>query len=288
LELRAKRAVRKRATAWGKNETTGTAAEGTRTATTRRAPTIMEQRAHRGFFTDLNQRTPMYKLVAFDAYGTLFDVYSMGQLAEELFPGNGQALALMWRDRQIEYTRLVTMSDPDPKGSRHYLPFWELTARSLRYCCKRLNLPLDAGNEQRLMDQYAKLTRFPDSLEVLRSIKHKGLSTAILSNGSREMLSTVVTANGLNPYLDKVVTVEDVRLFKTAPQAYELLLKNFPVTKQEILFVSSNAWDALAARWYGFDVFWVNRLGHPFEEIGETPNYEGTSLSEVLAAVDIA
>ena len=248
----------------------------------------MEQLARRRFSTDPNQRTHMYKLVAFDAYGTLFDVYSMGRLAEELFPDNGEALALMWRDRQIEYTRLVTMSDPDPKGSRHYLPFWELTVRSLRYCCKRLSLPLTAGNEQRLMDQYAKLTGFADSLEVLRSIKNKGLFTAILSNGSREMLSTAVTSNGLAPYLDQVVTVEDVRLFKTAPQAYELLLKNFPVTKQEILFVSSNAWDALAARWYGFDVFWVNRLGHPFEEIGEIPNYEGTSLSEVLVALDSA
>ena len=227
----------------------------------------------------------MYKLVAFDAYGTLFDVYSMGQLAEELFPGNGQALALMWRDRQIEYTRLVTMSDPDSGGSRHYLPFWELTVRSLRYCCKRMQLPLGEGYEQRLMDQYAKLTGFPDSLDVLRSIKNKGLSTAILSNGSREMLSTVVNANGLTPYLDQVVSVEDVRLFKTAPQAYALLLSAFPVAKQEILFVSSNAWDALAAKWFGFNVFWVNRLGHPFEEIGERPDYEGQSLSDVLAVL---
>ncbi len=227
----------------------------------------------------------MVKLVAFDAYGTLFDVYSMGQLAEQLFPGKGQALALMWRDRQIEYTRLVTMSDPDSGGSRHYLPFWELTVRSLRYCCKRMQLPLGEGYEQRLMDQYAKLTGFPDSLDVLRSIKNKGLSTAILSNGSREMLSTVVTANGLTPYLDQVVSVEDVRLFKTAPQAYALLLSAFPVAKQEILFVSSNAWDALAAKWFGFNVFWVNRLGHPFEEIGQRPDYEGQSLSDVLAVL---
>ena len=227
----------------------------------------------------------MVKLVACDAYGTLFDVYSMGQLAEQLFPGKGQALALMWRDRQIEYTRLVTMSDPDSGGSRHYLPFWELTVRSLRYCCKRMQLPLGEGYEQRLMDQYAKLTGFPDSLDVLRSIKNMGLSTAILSNGSREMLSTVVTANGLTPYLDQVVSVEDVRLFKTAPQAYALLLSAFPVAKQEILFVSSNAWDALAAKWFGFNVFWVNRLGHPFEEIGERPDYEGQSLSDVLAVL---
>ena len=227
----------------------------------------------------------MYKLIAFDAYGTLFDVYSMGELAEELFPGQGQAFALMWRDRQIEYTRLVTMSDPSPAGSKYYLPFWELTIRSLRYVCKRMSLSLTPEYEKRLMDQYAKLTGFADSLTVLKNIKEKSISTAILSNGSREMLTAVVESNGLKPYLDKVVTVEDVRLFKTAPQAYELLLKAFAVNKKEILFVSSNAWDALAAKWYGFDVFWVNRLGHPFEEIGEKPNYEGSSLSKVLEVI---
>jgi len=227
----------------------------------------------------------MYKLVAFDAYGTLFDVYSMSQLAEELFPENGQALALMWRDRQIEYTRLVTMSDPNPNGSKYYLPFWELTIRSLRYVCKRMNLNLTPEYEKQLMGQYAKLTGFQDSLSVLKAIKAKAISTAILSNGSKDMLATVVDSNGLKFYLDKVVTMEDIHLFKTAPQAYDLLLKTFPVKKEEVLFVSSNAWDALAAKWFGFDVFWVNRLGHPFEEIGERPNYEGSSLSKVLEVI---
>ena len=148
-----------------------------------------------------------------------------------------------------------------------------------------MDLNLTEQSEKKLMDQYAKLTSFDDSLKVLKTIKEKGLSTAILSNGSREMLTAVVESNGLKPYLDQVVTIEDVRLFKTAPQAYELLLKAFPVKKEEILFVSSNAWDALAAKWYGFDIFWVNRLGHPFEEIGEKPNYEGNSLSKVLEVI---
>ncbi|PRY97879.1 2-haloacid dehalogenase [Jezberella montanilacus] len=227
----------------------------------------------------------MYKLVAFDAYGTLFDVYSMGQLAEELYPGNGQAFALMWRDRQIEYTRLVTMSDPDTQGSKYYLPFWDLTVLSQRYVCKRLGLQWSSENEKRLMDQYAKLTGFADSLSVLKSLKEQGRATAILSNGSREMLATVVESNGLKPYLDKVVTVEEVRLFKTAPQSYQLLLDAFGLRKDEILFVSSNAWDAVGAKWFGFDVFWVNRLGHPYEEIGEKPNFEGTTLSQVLEVV---
>lgn len=227
----------------------------------------------------------VYKLIAFDAYGTLFDVYSMGGLAEKIFPGHGQALSLMWRDRQIDYTRLVTLSDPNPAGSKHYLSFWDLTIRSLHYVCKRMGLSLSAENERSLMEQYAKLTGFDDSLLVLKAIKEQGISTAILSNGSKEMLATVVDINGLKPYLDKVLTIEDIRLFKTAPQAYELLLKAFSVSKDEVLFVSSNAWDVLAAKWFGFDVFWVNRLGHPYEEIGDQPNYEGHSLSKVLEVI---
>lgn len=227
----------------------------------------------------------MYKLAAFDAYGTLFDVFSMGQLVERFYPVNGQTFALMWRDRQIEYTRLTTMSDPNPSGSKYYLPFLEITVRSLRYVCKRFNLDLTHEIESKLMQHYEKLVSFEDSLMVLKALTKKGMSTAILSNGSREMLATVVESNGLKPYLNKVVTVEEVRLFKTAPQTYQLLLKEFPYQKNEVLFISSNAWDALAAKWFGFDVFWVNRLGHPFEEIGDKPTYEGKSLTEVLSVI---
>ena len=108
------------------------------------------------------------------------------------------------------------------------------------------------------------------------------MATAILSNGSRDMLRTVVDSNGLKPYLDKVVTVEDVKLFKTSPQSYQLLLDAFAVKKEEVLFVSSNAWDAVGASWFGLDVAWVNRQNLPFEEIGNRPKFEVTSLSEVL------
>lgn len=90
------------------------------------------------------------RAVLFDAYGTLFDVYSVGLLAEQLFPGQGQALGVMWRDKQIEYTRLVTTSS----GGAHYQPFWELTRAGLRYACKRLGLNLTAEHEEQLMNQY--------------------------------------------------------------------------------------------------------------------------------------
>ncbi len=226
-----------------------------------------------------------YKVVAFDAYGTLLDVYSMGVLAEKCFPGHGEAVSQMWRDRQIDYTRLVTLSDPSEQGSRFYLPFGEITRRALRYVCKRLGLVLTAATEASLMAQYAKLTAFADALPVLQAVKARGISTAILSNGDGMMLAEVAASNGLSDCLDKILTVDAIRRFKTAPQSYALLEKTFAVDRADILFVSSNAWDAVGAGWFGLDVFWVNRAGHPFEEIGPAPRYTGPGLGDVLAVL---
>lgn len=227
-----------------------------------------------------------YQLIAFDAYGTLLDVYSIGELADSIFPSHGFALSLQWRERQIEYTRLISLSDHSSSGSKYYISFWDITLRSLRYVCKRMNLHLTTEIEQRLMEQYAKLVAYEDSLLVLKRIKDRGVRTAILSNGNKEMLDKVAQSNGLTPYLDKILTVDLVRIFKTAPQTYALLENEFSLKKEDILFVSSNAWDALGAKWYGYDVFWVNRFGHPFEEIGTLPDFEGSSLSSVLESLN--
>jgi len=223
------------------------------------------------------------KAVVFDAYGTLFDVYSVGVLAEQLFPGNGQALSQIWRDKQIEYTRLITQSDPhNPQGSQYYLSFEEITRCALRYACKRLSLSLNDDKERQLMDAYNHLTPFPENLSVLQTLKEKKINTAILSNGSSEMLNQVVRAAGFDAYLNAVLTVEPVRLFKTAPETYALALKQFACPKQQILFVSSNGWDALGATWFGFKTCWVNRYNFPLEEIGIPPTKVGHQLTDIL------
>jgi len=131
------------------------------------------------------------------------------------------------------------------------------------------------------------LVGFADAHSVLTTLKSRGLKTCILSNGNQDMLAQVVQSNGLTGCFDQIISVEKIRLFKTAPQAYELLLSAFHLQKHEILFVSSNAWDALAAQWFGFDVFWVNRQGHPFEEIGLPPRYEGKSLTDILTQIPV-
>jgi 2-haloacid dehalogenase len=225
---------------------------------------------------------PAPRAVLFDAYGTLFDVYSVGELADRLFPGQGAALGLLWRDKQIEYTRLVTTSN----DGAHYQPFWELTRAALRHACRRLGLELDVGREEQLMHQYLALQAYPENLEVMRSLRAKGVVTGILSNGSPAMLEAVVRSAGLHGLFDHVISVHDVRKYKTHPDTYALGPRATGFDVGQIAFVSSNAWDALAAGWYGYCTLWVNRSGQPFEEIGPPPTHVGSSLRDVLVLFD--
>ena len=209
------------------------------------------------------------RAVLFDAYGTLFDVYSVALLAEQLFPGQGQALSVLWRDKQIEYTRLVTTSN----HGAHYRPFWELTRAALVFAVKRLvgpmgplgaTAPFDTQIE-RLMNQYRSLSAFPENHAVLRELKRRGIPTGVLSNGDPAMLHLAIKSAGLDGLLDHVLSVDTIRKYKTAPEAYALGEQATGLAARQIAFVSCNAWDALAATWYGYQTLWVHRYQLPFE-----------------------
>jgi 2-haloacid dehalogenase len=218
------------------------------------------------------------RAVLFDAYGTLFDVYGVAALADALFPGSGQQLAAIWRDKQIEYSRLVTTSN----DGAHYRPFSQLTRAALRYACKRLGLDLTPDREEQLMAQYLDLPLFDDAHDVLRQLRAHGVATGILSNGDLAMLDPLVRNAGLAPIVNHVLSVDAVRRFKTHPSAYALGTQATGLPAQDILFVSSNAWDALAATWWGYRTLWVNRAGLPFEELDTAPTRTGSSLRDVL------
>jgi 2-haloacid dehalogenase len=213
--------------------------------------------------------------VLFDAYGTLFDVYSVGLLAEQLYPGQGDKLAQLWRDKQIEYTRLVSMSG-------RYQPFWQVTQAGLRFAAQKLALPLNQGNEDRLMNQYRHLSAFPENREVLEALKARGVQAGVLSNGDPEMLAVAVKSAGFADLLDPVLSVHETRRYKTDPATYALGPAALGLDAKQILFVSSNGWDAIGATWYGYTTLWVNRSGGPLEQLGTSPTRTGRSLRDVL------
>lgn len=223
---------------------------------------------------------PVPKAVLFDAYGTLFDVYSVSLLAEQLFPGHGQRIAQTWRDKQIEYARLVSMSGGD---GRHYRPFWDLTRAGLRYAVLREGLALAPAAEDRLMNQYRHLSAFPENREVLAALQARGVRAGILSNGDPEMLAVAVKSAGLAGLVDPVLSVHGIRRYKTDPASYALGPEALGLPARDILFVSSNGWDAVGATWYGYTTLWVNRAGLPPEQLDTEPSRVGASLRDVLA-----
>ena len=219
------------------------------------------------------------RAVLFDAYGTLFDVYSVSLLAEQLFPGFGDRLSVMWRDKQIDYTRLTSMSSPN---GEHYRPFWDLTRAGLRYSALRLGLDLSATAEDRLMNQYRHLSSFPENRDVLAELKALNIPTGILSNGDPEMLGVAVKSAGFSGLLTHLLSVHPLRKFKTDPAAYALGPQAMNLPAKDILFVSSNCWDAIGATWFGYTTLWVNRFNLPLEQLDTEPTRTGTSLRDVL------
>ena len=225
------------------------------------------------------------RAVLFDAYGTLFDVYSVARSAEAIFPGFGERLAALWRDKQIDYTRLTSMSGA---AGEHYLPFWELTRAGLRYAARRLGLALDAAAEDRLMGEYRQLAAHPENRAVLLALKARGIPAGILSNGDPDMLAAAVTSAGFDGLLDPVLSVQSLRKYKTDPACYALGPQALGLPANEIVFVSSNGWDAIGATWFGYTTLWVNRAGAPPDELGTAPTRTGTRLDEVLDFFPVA
>jgi 2-haloacid dehalogenase len=239
------------------------------------------------------------KAVIFDAYGTLFDVHSVIAVAEQMFPGHGDALSQLWRQKQIEYTQLRTLADAADAPGAHYRPFWDITLDALRFAAKRLQLTLGRSAEKRLMDEYACLSAFPDAVPALRELREASspasasASTggeaalrprlAILSNGNPQMLDIAVKSAGMTRLFDHVLSVDAVRAYKPSPAAYALATQAFDALPREIVFVSSNGWDVAGATWFGFTTFWLNRQNAPAEELGVTPHGAGGGMTDLLA-----
>lgn len=205
----------------------------------------------------------------FDAYGTLFDVAAAARQAagEPQFPhlqDSWAELASHWRLKQLQYTwlRAITNAHAD---------FWDVTQDGLDWAMEAAGLAGDAALRQRLLDLYWELQAYPEVPAMLKTLKSAGMNTAILSNGSPAMLDGAVQSAGLGDVLDDVLSVESVGIFKPDSRVYDLVGQRFGCANDEVLFVSSNGWDAAGAAGYGFVTAWVNRAGEPVDRLPWKP-----------------
>jgi 2-haloacid dehalogenase len=213
--------------------------------------------------------------VAFDLYGTLLEVASVGRAAAEV-TGEPAALVDLWRQKQLEYTWLRSLMG-------RYQDFWATTGDALDYALDRLAVVVDEAARARLLGAWLDVRPYPEVPDALDALAGRRL--AVLSNGNPDMLEAGLAAAGLRDRFEHVLSVDELGVFKPHPSVYELALKAFNLPSERILFVSSNAWDASGARAFGLPVAWVNRTGSPLERLGSPPTVVVPDLAALAEAV---
>jgi 2-haloacid dehalogenase len=191
------------------------------------------------------------KAVVFDAYGTLYDIQSVAAITDEAFPGYGEIITQIWRIKQLEYTWLRSLM-------RRYEDFSVITRDSLAYTLRCLGLKNDPAVFERIMEKYLHLDLYADATTTLAAMKDRKL--AILSNGSTDMLNALVRNTGLDRILDATISIDSKRVFKPSADAYTMIESKLGLPPAEVLFVSSNPFDACGAKAFGLKVAWIERV----------------------------
>jgi 2-haloacid dehalogenase len=216
----------------------------------------------------------MPRAFVFDAYGTLFDVHAaIGRHRAAAGP-DADRFSEIWRSKQLEYTWTLTLAG-------RYVDFWTLTERALDFAFARFP-SVDRALRPELLDAYWRLEAFADARAALRGLKVRGLSTAVLSNGSPKMLTAAVDAAGIGGDLDAVLSVDAIRRYKPRPEVYALVTERFGISPADVVFVSSNRWDVMGAASFGFRSAWINRANAP-EEYGPAPDAVLSDLNGLVA-----
>jgi 2-haloacid dehalogenase len=221
------------------------------------------------------------KVCLFDAYGTLFDLHSAVARHAAAVGPSAAVLSEVWRNKQLEYSWIRSAMAPPADG---WKDFWILTQDALDFAMARLQVD-DPGLRKDLLDAYLTLSAFPEVRAVLERLKAEGMRTAIISNGTQAMLNSALTSAGLDGLIDLVVSADEVKVFKPSPKIYQLIPQRLGVSPQEVLFHSSNAWDAASAASFGFRVARIDRTRQPREYAFASMMIERPDLSDIPGIV---
>jgi len=211
------------------------------------------------------------KAIGFDAF-VIFDPRSLSSLADSLFPGQGSALAELWRVRQFEYCWLRN-------SLGRYADFWTVTRDALIYAAHAARLELTNDTRDRLMQGYLELKAYDDVRPGLERLRDARMRLGFVSNMTRSMIEANLRANDLENYFDQILSTDRIQTYKPDPRAYRMAIEGFGLRQRNIGFAAFGGWDAVGAVNFGYSTFWVNRLGLPAEELNIRVEDTGSDLS---------
>lgn len=213
------------------------------------------------------------KAFVFDAYGTLLQVNTIDTLLESFYGKEAATISKLWRSKQLEYTWLREIMGT-------YKPFSEVTQEALQYALSRFKLPAEQSKVDQLMKGYDQLKIYPEAGECLHRLIGD-YKLAVLSNANLKMLEAALTYNQVYSTFDQILSTDQVHCYKPNPKIYQLAVDFLALEKEEIAFITANAWDAAGAKSFGLQVYWINRKEWPVEALGVEPDRIVRSLAEI-------
>jgi 2-haloacid dehalogenase len=218
--------------------------------------------------------------VVFDLFGTLLDIASLREAAAAVTP-DAAAFVASWREKQIAYAFASAIMGI-------HEDFDAVTGHALRYAAAKHGVTLDNAGVRRLVAAWENVTAYPDAVPALQALGARGVRCAVLTNGTPATAAAAIANAGIAALLDVTLSVESAGVFKPDPLVYALATAHYGVAAGQLLFVTSNGWDATGAAAFGLRVAWCNRAGVPAETFGPAPDWIVSGLEELLPIVGTA
>lgn len=215
--------------------------------------------------------------VVFDLYGTLLEIGSLRTAAARVSE-TPDAFVAAWRQKQLAYAHVAAIMG-------RYEDFDRLTRYALYYAAAGAGVHLGREDLDALMGAWQTVRPFDDVIAALTELRAGGVTTAVLTNGTRKSARAALTNAGAHDLIDVLLSVEDVETYKPDPAVYRMATRRFEAKPEQLVFVTSNGWDATGAREFGMTVVWCNRAEAPVETFGRPPSATITTLAELPASI---
>jgi len=215
-------------------------------------------------------------VVVFDLFGTLLDIASLRTEAAAVC-SDPVAFVATWREKQIAYAFASAIMD-------RYEDFDAITSHALRFAAVKHRVVLDDAQHRALVNAWERVQPYPDVVAMLETLRSRGVPCAVLTNGTPTTSLAAMDHAGIASFIEAILYVDDAGVYKPNERVYTLVTDRYACAPADVVFVTSNGWDATGGTVFGYRVAWCNRLGNPPETFGPPPEW---TIPDLAALPDL-
>lgn len=210
-------------------------------------------------------------MLVFDVNDTLLDLDGLRIRFESVLPSE---LIGNWFSAMLRNSMLATITG-------RYAPFDQQGVDALIVLGKTRGVEISAAEAKYVLAGFEELEPHPDVLPALEFLASRGMRCAALSNSSNRVLTAQIVNAGLTDYFERLISVDEVEMFKPAPEVYLHAASELGVEMGHMWMVAAHDWDITGAIRAGANGAFIGRGGATPSLLGEQPTIIGSDMGDV-------